>query len=77
VKWTEFLAEFKTLPNLAAASKHMTFIELYSLDTVAVIGGLLMLVLFTTYKILTACARCVCGKSSSTVAYEKNKSKGE
>ncbi len=69
VKWTEFLAEFKSLPNLDAASKHMSFIELYSIDTAATLTAVLLLVLFTLYKILATCVRCMCG--SSKVAQQK------
>jgi glucuronosyltransferase len=77
VKWTEFLAEFKTLPNLDPASKHMTLIQLYSIDTIAVIAGVLLIVLFTLYKILATCARCICGSSASSSGTQKKKSKRE
>jgi glucuronosyltransferase len=74
VKWTEFLAEFKSLPNLDPASKHMSFIELYSIDTIAVLAAALLLVLFTLYKILATCVRCICGSSNID---QKKKSKRE
>lgn len=43
VKWTEFLAEFKTLDNLRPAGQKLNFWQYYSLDA---IGFLALTVVF-------------------------------
>jgi glucuronosyltransferase len=70
VKWTEFLAEFKTLPNLDPVSKEMNFIQLHSLDTLGLIGAVLSLVLFMIYKLLS----CICGLCCGKKVEKKGKS---
>ncbi|VDO24592.1 unnamed protein product [Haemonchus placei] len=62
VKWTEFVAEFRTLDNLVPAGTKLNFIQYYSID---VIGTLLLIVitfLFIVYKtvkllVLKCCCR--------------------
>ncbi|KAH7729896.1 UGT-62 protein [Aphelenchoides avenae] len=39
VKWTEFLAEFKELPNLTPHGVHLSFVQYHSLDVMAFIFG--------------------------------------
>ncbi len=57
VKWTTFLAEFKSLPNLDVASKRMSLVQYYSIDTIAVLLALFLACLYTTFTIIKLCAR--------------------
>jgi glucuronosyltransferase len=57
VKWTQFLAEFKTLPNLSSAGKRLSFIQYYSLDSIAVIVALVILTLISVALALKGCVQ--------------------
>ena len=60
VKWTEFLAEFKTLPNLDPVSKNLNILQLYSLDSIGALLGILVFALFSTYMLLRTCICWLC-----------------
>ncbi len=73
VKWTEFLAEFKTLPNLDPVSKDLNFVELHSIDTLGLIFAILSIVITFVYILLACVCGFFCGKKVAT----KDKSKRE
>ena len=52
VRWTEYLAEFKELPNLTPYSTKLNFFEYYSIDIVLVLTTAVLVILFATLKIL-------------------------
>ena len=64
VKWTEFVAEFKTLENLVPAGTKLNFVQYHSLDVIAVILTLVSVVLYILLKLLVCTARCVCCKKT-------------
>lgn len=52
VKWTEFLAEFKELPNLEPYGVHLSFAEYHSLDVIAFICSVASIILGVVFLIL-------------------------
>lgn len=66
VKWTEFLAEFKTLPNLDPVSKNLNIIQLYSLDSIGAVLGIIVFALFCIYMLLRTCICWLCCRQKKT-----------
>lgn len=52
VKWTEFLAEFKELPNLEPYGVHLSFIQYHSLDVIGLLFAVLAVILGVVYLVL-------------------------
>ncbi|KAK6037731.1 hypothetical protein COOONC_24764 [Cooperia oncophora] len=52
VAWAEFVAEFKTLENLVPAGTKLNFIQYHSLDVIAFLSAVVILVLFILWKLL-------------------------
>uniref|UniRef100_A0AC35UE02 Glucuronosyltransferase n=1 Tax=Rhabditophanes sp. KR3021 TaxID=114890 RepID=A0AC35UE02_9BILA len=52
VRYTEFLAEFKTLDNLVPYGTRLTFIEYHQIDVLSIILSTVLLILFVIYKLL-------------------------
>ncbi|CAJ0602752.1 unnamed protein product [Cylicocyclus nassatus] len=52
VRWTEFVAEFKTLENLIPAGNKLNFIQYYSLDVIAFLSLLVLLTALIVWKLL-------------------------
>ncbi|KAK6038192.1 UDP-glucoronosyl and UDP-glucosyl transferase [Cooperia oncophora] len=50
VKWTEFVAEFQTLDNLVPAGTKLNVIQYYSIDVIAALLSVLLIILFIVYK---------------------------
>ena len=57
VKWTEFMAEFKTLRNLVPAGQKLNFFQFYSLDVMARLFSVLLVIFWIVYKILACSLR--------------------
>ncbi|XGW27032.1 hypothetical protein V3C99_007540 [Haemonchus contortus] len=62
IKWTEFVAEFKTLDNLVPAGTKLNFIQYYSIDVIGTLLLLAITILFIVYKtvkllVLKCCCR--------------------
>lgn len=57
VKWTEFVAEFKTLDNLRPAGQKLNFWQYYSLDVIGFlfVTVLLLLLLFFAFAKWIVC----------------------
>ncbi|KAK6008931.1 hypothetical protein OSTOST_26174, partial [Ostertagia ostertagi] len=52
IKWTEFVAEFKTLDNLVPAGTKLNIIQYYSIDVIAALLSVLFITLLIVYKTL-------------------------
>lgn len=52
IKWTEFLAEFKSLDNLVPYGTKLNFIQYFSIDVISVIGLTIIIILFIIYKLI-------------------------
>ncbi|KAK0410143.1 hypothetical protein QR680_004973 [Steinernema hermaphroditum] len=52
LRWTEFLAEFKELPNLVPYGTKLGFVQYHNLDILAVLAAIVLLVLTVIYAIL-------------------------
>ncbi|KHJ97000.1 hypothetical protein OESDEN_03033 [Oesophagostomum dentatum] len=52
VSWAEFAAEFKTLDNLVPAGNKLNFFQYHSLDVIAFLLTIVLLVLYISYRIL-------------------------
>ncbi|CAD6195441.1 unnamed protein product [Caenorhabditis auriculariae] len=71
VRWTEFLAEFKTLDNLIPAGQKLNFFQYHSLDVMAFLLAAILLILFILYKIVKFVACFVIRKVKSLLGYGK------
>ncbi|CAP35574.1 Protein CBR-UGT-62 [Caenorhabditis briggsae] len=69
LKWSEFLAEFKTLDNLEPAGQKLNFFQYHSLDVIGFLFTVIFLVFYIFYRILRALVRCCCCRKS----HEKKK----
>ncbi|PIC37885.1 hypothetical protein B9Z55_010076 [Caenorhabditis nigoni] len=69
LKWSEFLAEFKTLDNLEPAGQRLNFFQYHSLDVIGFLFTVIFLVFYIFYRILRALVRCCCCRKS----HEKKK----
>ncbi|CAI2347470.1 unnamed protein product [Caenorhabditis sp. 36 PRJEB53466] len=65
LKWSEFLAEFKQLENLEPAALKLNFLQYHSLDVVALLLTVVLLVLYVGYRILKAIARRCCCRTKN------------
>uniref|UniRef100_A0A914XDJ3 glucuronosyltransferase n=1 Tax=Plectus sambesii TaxID=2011161 RepID=A0A914XDJ3_9BILA len=63
VKWTEFVAEFKQLPELESYARQLNFVQLTSLDIVVPFTLVLAAALFLVYKVFRALIRLLFGGS--------------
>ncbi|CAI5444839.1 unnamed protein product [Caenorhabditis angaria] len=52
LRWSEFLAEFKTLDNLVPAGQKLNFFQYHSLDVMATLLLIVLIILFLIYKTL-------------------------
>jgi hypothetical protein len=57
VKWTEFVAEFRELPELESHARHLNFVQLMSLDILVPLLLALIVVLLLLYKLLRMLAK--------------------
>ncbi len=57
IHWTEFVAEFKQLPNLTPQGIHLNIIQYLCLDVIAFLVAIVCMVLYIVYRVI----RCVCG----------------
>ncbi|CAD6195442.1 unnamed protein product [Caenorhabditis auriculariae] len=71
VRWTEFLAEFKTLDNLVPAGQKLNFFQYHSLDVMAFLLAAILLILFILYKVVKFVACFVIRKVRSLFGYGK------
>uniref|UniRef100_A0A0M3HF80 UDP-glucuronosyltransferase n=1 Tax=Ascaris lumbricoides TaxID=6252 RepID=A0A0M3HF80_ASCLU len=62
VKWTEFVAEFKQLPNLVPYSVKLNFIQYHCLDVIALLGIITLVALIIVIQILKLTYRFICRK---------------
>ncbi|RCN27906.1 UDP-glucoronosyl and UDP-glucosyl transferase [Ancylostoma caninum] len=69
VKWTEFLAEFRTLDNLTPAGNDLNFIQYFSLDVIGVLLLVISIAMYTVYKTIGIIIRKCCCR------HEKEKKK--
>ncbi|GMT21595.1 hypothetical protein PFISCL1PPCAC_12892, partial [Pristionchus fissidentatus] len=60
VRWTEFLAQHKTLDNLEPYGVHLNFFVYHSLDVIVFLGSIVFAVLAVAFLILRTLLRC-CG----------------
>ncbi|KAL6738212.1 hypothetical protein Aduo_011783 [Ancylostoma duodenale] len=60
IRWTEFLAEFKTLENLTPAGNKLNWIQYHSIDVLLFLALLVSLVIFVLYKISKFAAMMIC-----------------
>ncbi|KAK6751091.1 hypothetical protein RB195_002828 [Necator americanus] len=63
VKWTEFLAEFQTLDNLAPAGNNLNFFQYFSLDVIGTLFLLTLVVTYLIFKLLASIIRCILSRS--------------
>uniref|UniRef100_A0A914XHB5 UDP-glucuronosyltransferase n=1 Tax=Plectus sambesii TaxID=2011161 RepID=A0A914XHB5_9BILA len=63
VKWTEFVAEFKQLPELESYARQLNFLQLSSLDIVIPFTLVLAVALFILYKVFRLLFRLCFGSS--------------
>ena len=68
VKWVEFLAEFKQLPNLEVAANDLNIFQYFCLDVIGGIIGVLFIGIYLIYTLLRWYYWLCC-----SVAYEKKK----
>ncbi|KAJ1365479.1 hypothetical protein KIN20_025792 [Parelaphostrongylus tenuis] len=52
VAWAEFVAEFKSLDNLVPAGNDLNFFQYHSIDVIAFLSIVLILILFAVYKLM-------------------------
>jgi hypothetical protein len=68
VRWTEFLAEFRELPNLVPAGNQLSLIQYFCLDVIAFLLLCLSLFFYIIYRILLfiyrLLKRCFFGKAT-------------
>lgn len=64
IKWTEFVADFKELPELESYARHLNFVQRTSLDIIVPLLLALAAVLYVLYKIIRMIARLFCSVSS-------------
>ena len=57
LKWTEFLAEFKELPNLTPYGTQLNFIQYHNVDVFALIACIFSLFLYILYLLLKLVVR--------------------
>ncbi|KIH48875.1 hypothetical protein ANCDUO_21052, partial [Ancylostoma duodenale] len=60
VKWTEFLAEFRTLDNLTPAGNDLNFLQYFSLDVIGVLLLVVSIIMYTAYKAIAVIIRRFC-----------------
>ncbi|GMR47741.1 hypothetical protein PMAYCL1PPCAC_17936, partial [Pristionchus mayeri] len=58
IKWTEFLAEFKTLDNLVPFGVHLNSFVYHSLDVISFVLFSSLFIIFLIYRICYKCYRC-------------------
>uniref|UniRef100_A0A0M3JZG3 UDP-glucuronosyltransferase n=1 Tax=Anisakis simplex TaxID=6269 RepID=A0A0M3JZG3_ANISI len=71
VKWTEFVAEFKTLPNLIPFGTRLSFIQYHCLDVIALLSGVVFAFLFIVLCTMRVLYRKLCTSSAKTVKSHK------
>lgn len=59
IKWTEFVAEFKTLDNLVPYGVHLNAFVYHSLDVISFLLFSFLFIAFLIYRICLKCYRCV------------------
>lgn len=69
--WTEYLTRHKDLSHLRALSRDMSFIQLHSLDTMAVLLGLPLIVLYVLFKLTRRLLRLISGNKRKHVDKQK------
>ncbi len=62
LRWVDFLAEFKQLPNLQPVSAWMSTVEYLSVDVIGVVTLVALVALLIFYKIVAFVFRCCCRK---------------
>uniref|UniRef100_A0A915BJV5 UDP-glucuronosyltransferase n=2 Tax=Parascaris univalens TaxID=6257 RepID=A0A915BJV5_PARUN len=62
VRWTEFVAEFKQLPNLVPYSVRLNFIQYHCLDVIALLSIITIVALIILIQILKLTFRFICRK---------------
>lgn len=60
LKWSEFLAEFKTLDNLVPAGQKLNFYQYHSLDVIGFLFLVVLVVFYIGFLILKAVFRKCC-----------------
>ncbi|KAK5984527.1 UDP-glucuronosyltransferase [Trichostrongylus colubriformis] len=69
IKWTEFVAEFKTLDNLVPAGTKLNVIQYYSIDVIAALLSVILIVLFIVYRTVKFIVlRCCCRPRKTKLA---------
>lgn len=64
LKYTEYVAEFGTLPELNLASANMTLIEIYMLDLIGILFAILFIVVIVLF-IMRMLFRLYCKKNKN------------
>uniref|UniRef100_A0A914WFX4 glucuronosyltransferase n=1 Tax=Plectus sambesii TaxID=2011161 RepID=A0A914WFX4_9BILA len=66
LKWVEFLAKFRTVDNLLPESRHMGWVQYYSLDVISILSLAVFLIFFLMYKLVCCCCCRCCRRSGSS-----------
>lgn len=66
LKWSEFLAEFKTLDNLEPAGQKLNFFQYHSLDVITFLFIVIFIVFYIGYRFMRAVIRCCFCKKCET-----------
>uniref|UniRef100_A0A914X8A0 glucuronosyltransferase n=1 Tax=Plectus sambesii TaxID=2011161 RepID=A0A914X8A0_9BILA len=77
LKWVEFLAQFRTVDNLLPESRHMGWIQYYSLDVISILILAVFLIFFLMCKLVCCCCCRCCRRSSSSSVDAQKKRKRE
>lgn len=67
IYWTEFAHRHQGAPYLQAAANKLNFIELYSIDVLALMAVIFVMILFVDYYILKFLLKWCCSKKSQKV----------
>ncbi len=66
VKWVEFLAEHKELPNLEPAGNELNLMEYYLIDVILGLAGGLFLFGYIFLKLICGCCSLIYGRKSGS-----------
>ncbi|PIO75652.1 hypothetical protein TELCIR_02300 [Teladorsagia circumcincta] len=70
IKWSEFVAEFKTLENLEPAGNKLNFFQYHSLDVIAFLTSIVVVILLLSVKIASLVWRFVSWKISKITKHK-------
>ncbi|PIO72536.1 hypothetical protein TELCIR_05526 [Teladorsagia circumcincta] len=70
IKWLEFVAEFKTLENLEPSGNKLNFFQYHSLDVIAFLTSIVVVILLLSVKIASLVWRFVSSKISKITKHK-------